>query len=130
MSTNYSIVDLDGYIDVVRKEAASEYSSDQIDDLDNFISINQVRYIIDSYALGFDENNYYIIDSDTHTDIVDEVANWIFNVGLAKLAAANKLECAWDDSTNSMIFWLAENHGENKHDQRTNSSPQIRDGQN
>lgn len=132
MHETYSIIDLDGYADAVRTEAASDYSSTE-NNLDDFISLNQVKYIVDSYSLGFDDDNYHIIDKNTHNDIVNEVADWIFNVGLAKLAASNKLECAWDTNINGMVFWLPENptnNGVNNDDPRANTSSETRDGQN
>lgn len=122
MSEVYSIVDLEGYADVVRTEAASSYSCESNESLDDYISLSQVISIIEFCSLGFDENDNNIIDQDCHSTIVDETANWIFNVGLAKLAANNKLECAWDDDINSMVFWLPSDT-ENKNDTTANTTP-------
>lgn len=113
----YSIVDLEGYIDACRTEAALNYSDSCDEDLDTYITLNQARYIVDSYSLGFDENDNYIIDEDIHFDIVEEIQQWILEAGLAKLAAENKIECAWDDSLNTMVFW----YPDNKNDKTTNS---------
>jgi hypothetical protein len=38
----------------------------------------------------------------------EEAATWIHNVGLAKLAAQDLIECAWDDELNEMVFWQKE----------------------
>lgn len=124
----YSVRDLRGYADAIRNDAISTYDSTDKNDLDDFITLNQIVGLIDANSLGVDENHDYIIDQETHFDIVDQVSNWIFNVGLAKLAASNKLECAWDNSINEMIFWLPDNcnNGESNNDVRPNNSSETR----
>lgn len=107
--TYYSIKDLDRYADAIRNEAATRYDSTEKNNLDEFITLNQIKTLVESHSLGLDENEDHIINEETHIEIVDEITNWIFNVGLAKLAASNKIECAWDNSLNDMVFWLSDN---------------------
>jgi hypothetical protein len=40
--------------------------------------------------------------------IYDYTITWIHNVALAKLAAQDLVECAWDDDANEMVFWSKE----------------------
>jgi hypothetical protein len=111
MSEVYSVLDLDGYADAVRSEAASlaDSSLGKETDLNEFITLKEVSGIIILHSLGYDSEDNHIIDHDTHNDIVDEIQSWIFNIGLAKLAGSNKIECAWDDNLNDMVFWLSNN---------------------
>jgi hypothetical protein len=48
------------------------------------------------------------MDEDQYNTIFDEVTDWIINSGLSKLAAEDKVQCAWDDEQNCMVFWYNE----------------------
>ena len=130
MSNVYSILDLDGYADAVRNEAASSYASNYTENIEEFITLEQTKSLVESYSLGTDDDGYNVIDTDTHFDILEDISKWIFNVGLAKLAASNKLECAWDDSVNDMVFWSPDNTGKQTNDSTTNTIPKTRDRSN
>jgi hypothetical protein len=49
------------------------------------------------------------LNEQKNQQIFDEATIWIHNVGLAKLAAQDLVECAWDDELNEMVFWQKEN---------------------
>lgn len=115
MNDVYSIVDLTAYANAVRENSASSLSSNHQEDLDEFIKISETINIIESHSLGLDDDDNHIIDNDTHSEIVDDVSNWIFNIGLAKLAGSNQLECAWDDDSNEMVFWKRDAIRESQH---------------
>ena len=108
MST-YSIKDVVGYATEMRQSVASSFKEDYKENLDDFISIDQTISVIENNSLGSDDNGYFLIDEDGHDQIFEEISIWIFNVGLAKLAANGHIECAWDSDLNEMIFWLADN---------------------
>lgn len=106
MSDIYSINDLDRYAESMRKNAALSFTEFYNENLDDFISINQTVNLIQSNSVGEDEDGNLLIDEDSYNKTFEELRIWLYNVGLAKLAAANKVECAWDDKLNEMVFWI------------------------
>ena len=126
MSELYSITNLEGYATDLRR-AAAEYICENFDDnLDDYISINQVIDLVHHYANGYDDEDRPMISESNNEDIYGEVVTWIHNMGLAKLAALDKLECAWDDELNEMVFWNKEkNQNEsNRKNRRQNMESQ------
>jgi hypothetical protein len=101
----YAITNLNGYVTEMRQAAASTLSSDSCDNLDEFISLKQMINLVKSECVGFDDNNRPLLNEDTNEKIYESTVTWIHNVGLAKLAAKNLVECAWDSETNEMVFW-------------------------
>jgi hypothetical protein len=114
MSEVYAIIDVDGYVVQMREAAAKSISSDNDDNLDDYISLKQMTNLVEEFCLGHDERNYPLLDEDTNEKIFEEAAIWIHNVGLAKLAAQDLIECAWDSKTNQMLFWQKEIKKEKK----------------
>lgn len=117
----YSITDLLGYADCIRDGAARELKEDYHDNLDEFITINQVINLVKEKSIGSDENDNYLINEDIHNELYEDIQDWIFNVGLAKLAAAGKIECAWDDEENDMVFWATSKNGVDQHEDAENN---------
>ena len=104
---NYSIIDLIGYATAMRQGAAKSFAEDYSENLDEFISVNQVINLIKKNNLGIDEEGYYLINEDIFNQVFDEIRDWLYGVGLAKLASKGFIECAWDNDSNEMVFWLA-----------------------
>ena len=109
----YSITDLVGYAQSVRNAVASDLKADYTENLDDFITIEQVIGLVRDYSIGFDENDNFLINEEINGQICDDIQKWIFNAGLAKLAANGFIECAWDDEINEMIFWASEEKNKN-----------------
>ena len=105
----YAITDIEGYVSQMRQVAAENISenSDQ-DNLDNYISIGQMIGLVKSHCLGYDDENRPLLNEKQNEIIFTETTKIIHNVGLAKLAARDILECAWDDELNEMVFWHKE----------------------
>lgn len=103
---NYSVIDMNGYAIAMREGAAKSFSENYTENLDEFISINQVINIIKKHSVGIDKEGNYIINDNIFDFIFDSLREWLYGVGLAKLAAKGMLECAWDNETNEMFFWL------------------------
>lgn len=102
----YAITDLTGYVTQIREAAAKSLSSDyENDNLDDYITLNQLEDIVNQECLGFDENSRPLLDEESNEIIFDKTVAWINNIGLAKLAAMDIIECAWDDELNEMVFW-------------------------
>jgi hypothetical protein len=104
---NYSIMDLEGYAKAMRDGAASSFEENYTEDLDEFITIPQVINMVKKNNLGLDEEGNYIINEDIFNEIFEGIRNQLYEVGLCKLAAKGFVDCAWDDETNEMVFWLA-----------------------
>jgi hypothetical protein len=104
----YAITDVDGYIFQMRETAAKSLSDNNTDNLDEFISLGQVRNLVNEYCLGLDEYDRPLLDEKTNEKIFEETSVWIHGVALAKLAAKDHIECCWDDKSNEMIFWSKE----------------------
>lgn len=113
----YALTDIQSYASQMRYAAASSLSENSEDgDLDSYISIKQIINLINHHCIGFDTDNRPLLNETANDKIYEDTVIWIHNVGLAKLAAKNLIECAWDDSTNQMIFWVKDstNHTEVK----------------
>jgi hypothetical protein len=108
MSKVYAIVDVSGYVSQMREAAAISLCEKYSDNLDDYISIEQMIGLVKAECVGFDDNNRPLLNEETNENIFDKTAIWIHNVGLAKLAAKDLVECAWDSKTNEMIFWAKE----------------------
>ena len=102
---NYSIIDLEGYAKAMR--AASSFEKDYTENLDDFITIPQVINMVKKNNLGLDEEGNYLINEDIFNEIFEGIRNQLYEVGLCKLAAKGFVDCAWDDESNEMVFWLA-----------------------
>jgi hypothetical protein len=104
---SYSIIDLQGYAKAMRDGAASSFEKDYTENLDEFISIGQVINMIKKNNLGLDEEGNYLINEQIFDDVFNYIRDWLYEVGLCKLAAKGFVDCSWDDESNEMVFWLA-----------------------
>ena len=105
----YSITDLQNYAIYIRDSAASSFAEDYTENLDDFISVQQVINLIKKHSLGTDKNGDLMIDSDAFDNTFDDIRTWLYGVGLAKLSAKGIIECAWDNDLNEMVFWHSAN---------------------
>lgn len=107
MAEVYAITDLEGYASQMRDAAAQSLTDtgECTDNLDDFISIDQMINMVKNECLGFDDEDRPLLDEQTNEKIFEDTSVWIHNVGLAKLAAKDLVECAWDNETNEMVFW-------------------------
>ena len=104
---NYSIIDLEGYAKAMRDGAASSFEKDYTENLDEFISIGQVINMIKKNNLGLDEEGNYLINEQIFDDVFNDIRDWLYGVGLAKLSSKGFVDCSWDEESNEMVFWLA-----------------------
>lgn len=110
----YAITDLEGYATQMRDAAAKSLTDSNEDNLDDFISIGQIINMVSEECLGFDDEDRPLLNEETNERIFENTSIWIHEVGLAKLAAKDLVECAWDDEQNEMIFWKKENEQSSK----------------
>jgi hypothetical protein len=104
---SYSVIDLEGYAKAMRDGAASSFEKDYTENLDEFISIGQIINMIKKNNLGLDEEGNYLINEQIFDDVFNDIRDWLYGVGLAKLASKGFVDCSWDDESNEMVFWLA-----------------------
>jgi hypothetical protein len=101
----YVITDLEGYAKEMRISAAKYFSEDYNENLDEFITIQQIINLVMEKCIGTDDEGRPMLTEKTNDKIFDCIATWLHNVGLAKLAAKGLVECAWDNDSNEMVFW-------------------------
>lgn len=114
MSEVYAITNLEGYADEMRSCAAKHICETYDDDLNEYISIGQMINLVKEHCLGFDEENRPMLDEITNSQIFEQTCVWIHNIGLARLAAKDLIQCAWDNNSDEMVFWA--NPTENKNE--------------
>jgi hypothetical protein len=108
MDKSYAIIDLDGYVTEIRRAAADSIASDNNENLDDYITLDQMKGLVEQWSLGKDDEDRLILNEDANQNIFEDTRIWISNVGLAKLASEDLIECAWDNDSNEMIFWVKE----------------------
>jgi len=101
----YAISNLDGYAQEIINAAAKTLSDAPSNDLDNYVSVGQVINLVKQKCIGYDDMDRPILDETINESIYEDVTVWIHNVGLAKLAGQDLIECAWDNDLNDMVFW-------------------------
>lgn len=102
----FSITDLDGFAISIRDGAARSISENYTENLDHFVSIEQVKKMISTNQIGLDEDGLPVITEDIFDSIFTEIRSMIYQIALSKLAANGLIECAWDNDSNEMIFWI------------------------
>lgn len=91
------------YCESIREFAATEISEHYTEDLNSYISLKQVEGLV--VPVCRTKNNNYYISEKKHYFVIETIMDMIYGVGLAKLAGEDKIECAWDDESNAMVFW-------------------------
>lgn len=102
----FSIVDMSGFIKTVRDGAAKSLSENYTDNVDNYVTVGQIESMVKNKSVGMDDENNYMITEEIFDEIFESIRTDIYQSALSKLAASDKIECAWDDKTNEMIFWF------------------------
>lgn len=111
----YAITNINGYVSQMREAAAANISENSgEDDLNEYISIEQMIGLVKNNCIGYDDKDHPLLNEETNQKIFEEATTWIHNVGLARLAALDILECAWDDELNEMVFWHKEHQTNDK----------------
>ena len=104
----YAIIDVESYARDMRDSAAKFMNpehQDENEDLDSYITIKQIIGLLYEKCGGFDDNNHPLLNEDINEDIFICISDWMFGIGLSRLASENLVECAWDDEQNTMVFW-------------------------
>ena len=107
MSQVYVITNLEGYCSQMREEVTKSIAEDYENNLDTYITINQIKTLVYESCLGTDIEDHPFVDMQISENIFESIRIWIYNSGLSKLAAAGHIECGWDNDANEMIFWTS-----------------------
>lgn len=102
----YSIEDINGYCRETRFMVASDFADNLTDkEIDQYISLSQVEKFVDEFCDEHDDNGRPIICEQSHNAICEAILIRIQNVGMAKLAADDTLQVAFDEEINDFVFW-------------------------
>jgi hypothetical protein len=97
------ISDIKQYSEYLREFAAEQLSENHSEDLDTYISLKQVENLV--LSMSKTKNSKHYVSEKKHRLIIETIMDMIYGFGLAKLAGSDKIECAWDEEHNSMVFW-------------------------
>lgn len=79
----------------------------------HYITVGNIKNLIKQYC----HTNKYgqlLIDEEQTSQVCSEIFDWLIGVDLAKLAAADELDCYWDDKINQMVFKYKEKNNGKK----------------
>lgn len=80
------------------------------DDLDKYLTIEQMRKILADYVDGVDEETgCEFLTEISYYSLIQDVSSSFLGVCLSKLAAADLVESAWDDKRGEQVFWRKTN---------------------
>lgn len=104
MNKKYTIYEFDKFSKEIRDMVARSFGAEDIDDIDSYITVNQVKSLIieNSFCLKDDE---LTADEKGLFKACDDIKAMIIDAGLSKLAAKGIIECGWSDEDNDFIFW-------------------------
>ena len=111
----YVITKMEKFCKAIITEAANGLSQKQNGNINDFITIEQCKQIVESQCDIAEDTGEYTINEKSYWNIITKVSEQIYQSALSKLAADDIIECAWDDDANKMIFWIEDQlHGEKK----------------
>jgi hypothetical protein len=106
----YSIEDINGYCRKARLMVASVFADNvTVKEIDQYISLGQVEKFVEEFCDGHNSNGCPIVCDQIHTAICEAILVRIKNVGMAKLAADDILQVAFDEEINDFVFWEKRN---------------------
>jgi hypothetical protein len=105
----HCIINIKKYARYTRRDVAMSFAEneklDESENLDSYVTIEQVCQMIGENSMGMDEEGRHLITDKGRQTLAEQVKTRIYNSGLSKLAAKGLLECAWDEKHNTMVFW-------------------------
>ena len=105
------IEDFDVFLVSLRDAVCLTVAKGEIEDadLDKYMTLNQIRSIVNGYIDGTDEETGvpFMIE-DSYEELVADVSAAFLGACLSKLAAADLIETAWDEKRAEQIFWRKE----------------------
>ena len=106
MSNYIKIRNLKLFTKSIRKNVVWVFPREYYYQIDNLISLSQTENLVRKYIEpGY--NDEFIISEENYHLLCDEIKKWIYNSSLSLVSSSGTIECAWDDESNEMVFWLA-----------------------
>jgi hypothetical protein len=108
--TNYiKIRNLKLFTKSIRKNMVMVFPRSYHNQIDNLISLAQAENLVRKYIEpGY--NDEFIISEYNYNHLCTEIKKWIYNSSWSQEASSGKIECAWDDDSNEMVFWHPESN--------------------
>ena len=111
----YVITKMGKFCKAIIREAANGLSQKkQNGNINDFITIEQCKQIVESQCDIAEDTGEYTINEKSYWNIIIKVSEQIYQSALSKLAADDIIECAWDDDTNKMVFWIEDDENNKK----------------
>ena len=110
MMNNYlTIRNIKLFTKSIRKNTIMVFPRSYHYQVDRLISLAQTESLVREYVeAGY--NDEFIISGENYDHLCDEIKKWIYNSSLSQVASSGKIECAWDNDSNEMIFWHLESN--------------------
>jgi hypothetical protein len=105
MDSYFILNDIDSYAKHLRHCVASNLKENYSDNLDEYITIDQLKKLILEKCNDTDELGNTIITEDINQELFEITSDWIYGVGLSRLASIGLIGCCWNSETNTMEFW-------------------------
>ena len=92
------------FAESIRKNVAMIFPRSYYSNIDSLISVDQTEILVQKYLEPAYEDGF-IINEKNYAYLFTEIKKWIYNRSLSKVASSGKIECAWDEKNNEMVFW-------------------------
>jgi hypothetical protein len=104
----FVIDDLNGYSTQMRSAAAQHIKAYSFNNLDNYVTLNQVIQTVIENSRGYDDQDRVIVRTEDHENIFNQLVMRLYHTSLCKMASKDEIQCAWNNETNIMEFWINE----------------------
>lgn len=96
----YTNNNIEAFATKIRELTAKNICENYQDNLDEYMTVSEIIGLLQKNS-----SNQYVIDRDVIISLQTEIKKRIYEVCLAKLAAKDIIDCAWDETENEMVFW-------------------------
>lgn len=106
------VTDLEVFVVSLREAVSASVAKGAIADKDlgEYVSVGQLKSLIESYIEGVDEESGHpFMREETYLALLNEASSVFLGACLSKLAAADLVDTAWDDERGQQVFWVKEN---------------------
>lgn len=104
----YVITDIYKFSTVMRRESLKVlYEEIKDEEIDKYITVEQCSSILKRLSHKIDGKLY--LNEDMYINMLKEISSQIHQSALSKLASQDIIECAWDDDSEQMVFWVKDN---------------------
>jgi len=102
----YHLYDPEGSADIIRREITKAHS---LPDDERYLTTAQVKNLILEKCEMDGEG--FLASDEIIKEITDQAQSMALGAYMSGMAARGELECAWDEQSNDMVWWLPEGQG-------------------